>query len=81
MIDHRLPEVFAGYARDEAGLPVDYPHACSPQAWAAGTPLLLLRILLDRRPGSDRATTDPARPQPVGRISVHNLPTSWAAAG
>ncbi|HJQ00791.1 MAG TPA: glycogen debranching N-terminal domain-containing protein [Jatrophihabitans sp.] len=79
--DYRLPEVFAGYPRDEAELPVAYPTACSPQAWAAGTPLLLLRILLDLQPGSDRAETDPGLPQPVGRISMHNLPTSWTAGG
>ena len=74
--DYRLPEVFAGYPRSEASVPVAYPNACSPQAWAAGTPLLLLRILLDLQPGSERAETDPARPQPVGRISVHNLPAA-----
>jgi glycogen debranching enzyme len=33
----RLPECFAGFARDEFGIPVRYPVACHPQAWAAGT--------------------------------------------
>jgi glycogen debranching enzyme len=32
----RLPECFAGYARDDFGIPVRYPVACHPQAWAAG---------------------------------------------
>ena len=39
--DGRLPEAFAGYPREETRFPVEYPTACSPQAWASGTPLLL----------------------------------------
>ncbi|UGY91332.1 glycogen debranching N-terminal domain-containing protein [Streptomyces gobiensis] len=39
---YRLPEVIAGYDRDEHPEPVPYPHACSPQAWAAAAPLALL---------------------------------------
>ncbi|WP_435224236.1 amylo-alpha-1,6-glucosidase [Streptomyces sp. Tue6028] len=38
---HRLPEVIAGYDRSATGKPVPYPHSCSPQAWAAATPLAL----------------------------------------
>jgi glycogen debranching enzyme len=44
--DWSLPEVFAGYARDETPFPIAYPTAARPQAWAAGTPILLVRILL-----------------------------------
>ncbi|MBB0244793.1 aminotransferase [Streptomyces alkaliphilus] len=39
---HRLPEVVAGYGREECPEPVPYPYACSPQAWAAAAPLALL---------------------------------------
>lgn len=39
---YRLPEAFAGYRRDETQFPVEYPTASSPQAWAAGAPLLLI---------------------------------------
>ncbi|MGW2472744.1 amylo-alpha-1,6-glucosidase [Streptomyces sp. NPDC001665] len=42
---HRLPEVMAGYARSEHPRPVPYPHSCSPQAWAAATPLAVLTAL------------------------------------
>ncbi|WP_435131125.1 amylo-alpha-1,6-glucosidase [Actinacidiphila sp. bgisy144] len=38
----RLPEVISGYGSDLQPRPVPYPHACSPQAWAAATPLALL---------------------------------------
>ncbi|MEW2175138.1 glycogen debranching N-terminal domain-containing protein [Streptomyces sp. NPDC005406] len=42
---HRLPEVMAGYARSQHPRPVPYPHSCSPQAWAAATPLAVLSAL------------------------------------
>jgi glycogen debranching enzyme len=48
--EHRLPEVFGGYPAAETSVPVAYPTASRPQAWAAGTPLLLLTILLDLQP-------------------------------
>ncbi|WP_391558503.1 glycogen debranching N-terminal domain-containing protein [Robertmurraya sp.] len=41
----RLPELFCGYS-DSIGKPVKYPVACSPQAWAAGTPLVFVQTLL-----------------------------------
>ncbi len=40
-----LPELIAGYGRDERSSPVPYPHSCSPQAWAAAAPLLLRSAL------------------------------------
>lgn len=39
---HRLPEVIAGHPRQDGLGPIPYPHSCSPQAWAATTPLALL---------------------------------------
>jgi glycogen debranching enzyme len=44
--DHRLPELFCGFGRDEFHQPIPYPTSCSPQAWAAAAPLLFLRSLL-----------------------------------
>jgi glycogen debranching enzyme len=43
---YRLPELYCGFARDEFATPVPYPTSCSPQAWAAAAPLLLLHSLL-----------------------------------
>jgi glycogen debranching enzyme len=57
--EHRLPEVFAGYSLAEASVPVAYPTASRPQAWAAGAPLLLLTTLLELEPGFDHAARDP----------------------
>jgi glycogen debranching enzyme len=51
--DYRLPEVFAGFARERTKLPVVYPTASHPQAWAAGSPILLLQAILGLTP--DRA--------------------------
>jgi glycogen debranching enzyme len=43
---YRLPEVFAGFRRRDFGVPVHYPVACHPQAWAAGAvPFMLERLL------------------------------------
>jgi glycogen debranching enzyme len=42
----RLPELFCGFTRRSPNPPVQYPVACSPQAWAAGAPFLMLQALL-----------------------------------
>jgi glycogen debranching enzyme len=52
--DWSLPEVFAGYARHETPFPIAYPTAARPQAWAAGTPILLVRVLLGIEPDRER---------------------------
>src|SRR5262249_54078025 len=36
--DGRLPEAFGGYERELTRYPVQYPTACSPQAWSTGAP-------------------------------------------
>jgi glycogen debranching enzyme len=42
----RLPELFCGFQRRRGQGPTLYPVACSPQAWAAGAPFLLLQASL-----------------------------------
>jgi glycogen debranching enzyme len=49
-LDHQLPEVFSGLPRSETPFPIAYPTAARPQAWAAATPILLLRVLLGLQP-------------------------------
>jgi hypothetical protein len=56
---YRLPEVFAGYRRGRTSFPVEYPTASSPQTWATGTPLLLLRVLLGLEPDGDELQRNP----------------------
>ena len=36
----RLPEELAGFDRGHPRTPAAYPTSCSPQAWAAASPLL-----------------------------------------
>jgi len=50
---YRLPELYCGFDRDDFPLPVPYPTSCSPQAWAAAAPLLLLHSLLRFTPDVD----------------------------
>jgi glycogen debranching enzyme len=47
----RLPELFCGYEKS-LGKAVKYPVACSPQAWAAGTPLVFVQSILGLFPNS-----------------------------
>lgn len=42
----RLDELYCGFRRRDGLPPVAYPVACSPQAWAAAVPLMLLQSLL-----------------------------------
>jgi glycogen debranching enzyme len=74
---YRLPEVFAGYPRDLTGLPVEYPTASSPQAWATGTPLLLLRALLGLDPDQDELRVDPVLPDMITRLELRGIPSPW----
>jgi glycogen debranching enzyme len=48
--EFRLPELFAGFSRQEYEAPVPYPVACRPQAWAAGAVPYLLVTALGIRP-------------------------------
>jgi glycogen debranching enzyme len=73
----RLPEAFAGYNRDLTSFPVEYPTACSPQAWASGTPLLLLRTLLGLEPVGDHLLVDPALPEQIGWLQILEVPGRW----
>ena len=50
----RLPELYCGFQRGRERGPTLYPVACSPQAWAAGTPLLLLQSSLGLEFNPDR---------------------------
>jgi glycogen debranching enzyme len=66
--EHRLPEVFAGYPASVTSVPVAYPTASRPQAWAAGAPLLLLTTLLDLTPGRTDAHADIA--SSIGEVAL-----------
>ena len=59
--DLRLPELVAGYERDDRP-PVPYPVACRPQAWDAAALVYLLGI--DVRPAAEVPRVPPRPPAP-----------------
>ncbi|MDE3204153.1 MAG: amylo-alpha-1,6-glucosidase [Acidobacteriota bacterium] len=76
----RLPELYSGVERMEQPLVVPYPTSCSPQAWAAASPLLMLRTLLRLDPWVPRGKVwlHPALPESVGRLHVGRIPLAGA---
>lgn len=73
----RLPEAFGGYPRALTKHPVEYPTACSPQAWSTGAPLLLLSAVLGLQPVGEHLVVDPALPASIGRLELLDIPGRW----
>ena len=71
----RLPELFCGFDRGQYEVPVPYPTSCSPQAWAAASPVQLMRILLRLDPCLPAAELwlDPVIPADFGSFRAENL--------
>jgi len=75
--DYRLPEVFLGSDRAVTHVPVAYRTACSPQAWASGTPLLMLRVMLGLDPVDGKLAVDPYLPPDRGPLALRGIPGRW----
>jgi glycogen debranching enzyme len=73
----RLPEAFGGYERELTRYPVQYPTACSPQAWSTGAPLLFLRTMLGLEPMGEHLVVDPALPAGIGHLALLDVPGRW----
>ncbi|GAA1768596.1 amylo-alpha-1,6-glucosidase [Luedemannella helvata] len=73
----RLPEAFGGYERELTRYPVQYPTACSPQAWSTGAPLLFLRTMLGLEPRGDDLVVNPKLPGGAGHIALLDIPGRW----
>jgi glycogen debranching enzyme len=76
----RLPEVLLGTDRRETRIPVRHPTACCPQAWAAGTPLLLIRVMLGLRPDPLGPEVDPYLPERIEHLALDGVPGQWGRA-
>lgn len=74
--DGRLPELFCGFSREQVTEPVPYPTACSPQAWAATTPIMLITSLMryDAHVSRGGFWMDPALPASYGDLHITNAP-------
>jgi glycogen debranching enzyme len=73
----RLPELFCGFDRAEFACPVAYPSSCSPQAWAAATPFLLLRAVLGFEPDVPAGKVyfnPPMESAELTDVAIRNLP-------
>ncbi len=74
--DYRLPELFAGFPRKDYGVPVRYPVACRPQAWAAGSVPYMIEALLGLTPEAfdhRLRIIRPILPDFVDKIDVRRL--------
>jgi glycogen debranching enzyme len=74
--DYRLPELFCGFDRDQSALPVPYPVACSPQAWAAGASFLFVETMLGLRANAGARELElqhPNLPDWLGKVTLTNL--------
>ncbi|HEX2894632.1 MAG TPA: glycogen debranching N-terminal domain-containing protein [Marmoricola sp.] len=69
----RLPELFAGFSRDDIPVPVPYPAACSPQAWASAAPIELLRALLRLEPAEGELSCTPDLPERFLPLVLGNI--------
>jgi len=72
----RLPELHCGFQRGRERGPTLYPVACSPQAWAAATPLLLLQSSLGLEFNPDRdeiLLRKPRLPPFLEEVTLRNL--------
>lgn len=73
---HRLPELFCGLERRTGEGPTLYPVACSPQAWAAAAPFLLIQACLGLRieGARNRVVFDrPCLPEGIPQLSIRGL--------
>jgi glycogen debranching enzyme len=67
---YRMPEVFAGYDREQTGYAVEYPDAQIPLAMACSATFLLLRTVFSLQPGWTGmiSCTD----SPLGALHLHH---------
>jgi glycogen debranching enzyme len=73
--DFRMPELHAGFGRDEVARPMAYPAACRPQAWSAASAVLILQAALGLEPDVPARTVRlrPPAGAPLGAITVRDL--------
>jgi glycogen debranching enzyme len=72
----RPPELLCGYEHDGFSLPVQYPVACSPQAWATGSIFQLILVMVNLVPdatSNQLRIIDPYLLNSINCLSIQNL--------
>jgi glycogen debranching enzyme len=74
-MQHRLPELFSGLAREPTTFPVQYRGANVPQAWAAGSCFCLLQSIVGFQPDAPkgRLYVDPVLPDWIPDLQLKDL--------
>ena len=72
---NQLPELYSGLQRDSTSFPVQYLGANVPQAWAAGTPFMLLQAMLGLQQDAPRGKlyVDPVLPDWLPDVTLTDL--------
>lgn len=73
---YRLPELFCGFTKRSISRPVNYPVACSPQAWAAGSIFMVLQALLGIEADAPTSTlyiNNPSLPEWLGEVDINRM--------
>jgi glycogen debranching enzyme len=80
---YRLPELFGGFPRGEYDIPIRYPVANSPQAWASGTIPYMLTASLGFLPNAlEQKLTliKPTLPPWLQTVKINSVHVGTAAA-
>ena len=80
---YRLPEVFSGISRQQSSIPVRYPVACHPQAWAAGSVPFMIESLLGLVPKAFENRLEivrPVLPAFIKRLELKRLKVGKSSA-
>ena len=79
-LSHRVPELYAGIARQPGTFPIQYLGANIPQAWAAGSIFHLLQAMLGLQADAphQRLLVDPSLPDWLPDVSLCGLKVGQA---
>lgn len=72
----RLPELFCGFTKRGNNRPVNYPVACSPQSWAAGSVYMMTQAMLGLEadaPNNTLYVNRPMLPRWLNQVELHDL--------
>ena len=74
-VSYRLPELYAGLPREPTNLPVQYPGANVPQAWASGSSFHLLQAILGLQADAPRGRlyVDPVLPDWLTDLTLNRI--------